>query len=84
MLQPSLDLARSLPGGDRVLREVDRARRVVGIARFPVLGYDTLTAKEIAVRLDDLSAPELRKVRDHERRHAKRKSVLAAIEKKLR
>ena len=34
-------------------------------------------------RLDALSPPELRAVRDHERRNANRKTVLAAIERKL-
>jgi hypothetical protein len=35
-------------------------------------------------RLAELSPAELRKVRDHERRNAHRKSILAAIEKGLR
>jgi polyhydroxyalkanoate synthesis regulator phasin len=68
---------------DRALREVDRARRVAGLGRFPILNYEDLTAAQIAERLDDLSPAELRKVRDYERRHANRKSVLNAIEKAL-
>lgn len=75
---------RSLPPADRVLREADRARRTVGVGTsFPVLGYDDLTAGQVGDRLDALTAPELRKVRDYERRHANRKSVLGAIEKAL-
>jgi polyhydroxyalkanoate synthesis regulator phasin len=69
--------------GDRALREVDRARRVAGLGRFPILNYEDLTAAQIAERLSDLSPAELRKVRDYERRHANRKSVLNAIEKAL-
>jgi polyhydroxyalkanoate synthesis regulator phasin len=69
--------------GDRALREVDRARRVAGLGRFPILNYEDLTAAQIAERLSDLSPAELRKVRDHERRNANRKSVLNAIEKDL-
>ena len=69
--------------GDRALREVDRARRVAGLGRFPILNYEDLTAAQIAERLNDLSPAELRKVRDYERRHANRKSVLNAIEKAL-
>jgi hypothetical protein len=34
-------------------------------------------------RLDGLPAADLRVVRDHERRNANRKTVLAAIERKL-
>ena len=68
----------------RIVREVDRARRATGIgSNFPVSGYDDLTAAEVGERLNDLSAPELRKVRDYERRNANRKSVLQNIERKL-
>jgi len=68
----------------RIVREVDRARRVTGIgSNFPISGYDDLTAAEVGERLNDLSAPELRKVRDYERRNANRKSVLQNIERKL-
>jgi hypothetical protein len=68
----------------RIVREVDRARRATGIgSNFPISGYDDLTAAEVGERLGDLSAPELRKVRDYERRNANRKSVLQNIERKL-
>jgi hypothetical protein len=68
----------------RIVREVDRARRVTGIgSNFPISGYDDLTAAQVGDRIGDLSAPELRKVRDYERRNANRKSVLQNIERKL-
>jgi polyhydroxyalkanoate synthesis regulator phasin len=72
--------------GDAVLRTVDRARRRVGGSvggNFPILGYDDLTAAQITKRLTDLTPAQLRKVRDHERHHDARKSVLNAIERKL-
>jgi hypothetical protein len=76
---------RAAESGDAVLRTVGRARRRVGVGTpFPILGYDELTAAQVTNRLGDLTPPQLRKVRDHERRHAKRKSVLNAIERKLR
>ena len=69
---------------DRVKREVDRARRAAGLGgSFPIMGYDELTASQVAERLRDLSPAELREVRDHERRNANRKSVLQAIERRL-
>jgi polyhydroxyalkanoate synthesis regulator phasin len=75
---------RTAPTTDRALREMDRARRVVGVGpTFPILGYDDLTAAQISHRLDDLTPAQLRKVRDYERRHGNRKSVLAAVERKL-
>ena len=68
----------------RIVREVDRARRATGLgSNFPISGYDDLTAAQVGDRLNALSAPELRKVRDYERRNANRKSVLQNIERKL-
>jgi polyhydroxyalkanoate synthesis regulator phasin len=83
------DRARSVvrrpPGADRVLREVDRARRAAGLgSSFPIASYDDLTAAQISDRLDELSASDLRKVRDYEKRNANRKSVLGAVERRLR
>jgi len=70
---------------ERVLREVDRARRAAGVGpTFPILGYDDLTAAQVNERLGDLGPAELRKVRDYEKRNANRKSVLAAVEQKLK
>ncbi len=76
--------ARRSESLDLIMRSADRARRTVGAGQpFPILGYDDLTAAQVQVRLDGLSRAELRKVRDYERRHANRKSVLAAIDKHL-
>ena len=76
--------ARRSESLDLLLRSADRARRTVGTGQsFPILGYDELTAAQVQGRLDGLSPAELRKVRDYERRHANRKSVLAAIDKHL-
>ncbi len=69
---------------DLIVRSADRARRTVGVGQtFPILGYDDLTAAQVQTRLDGLSPAELRRVREYERRHANRKSVLAAIDKSL-
>ena len=76
---------RTTESTDAIVRKVDRARRAAGLGpAFPILGYDELTAKQVTERLGDLSPADLRKVRDHERRNANRKSVLAAVEKALR
>ena len=69
---------------DRLVRGADRARRRVGVGpSFPIVGYDELNAGQVGRRLRSLKPAELRKVRDYERRHANRKSVLAALEKRL-
>ena len=69
---------------DLLARSADRVRRSVGVGQtFPILGYDDLTAAQVQARLDGLSSAELRKVREYERRHANRKSVLEAIDRSL-
>lgn len=61
-----------------------RARRAAGLRdSFPIARYDELTAAQITSRLGELRAGDLRKVRDYERRHGNRKSVLAAVERAL-
>jgi polyhydroxyalkanoate synthesis regulator phasin len=69
---------------ERIVRSADRARRTVGVGpSFPIGGYDDLTAGQVEQRLAGLKPAELRKVRDYERRHANRKSVLEGIERAL-
>jgi hypothetical protein len=76
---------RRTPGTDRVLREVDRVRRTAGLGSpFPISGYDDLTAAQVVERLPELEAADLRKIHDYEKKNANRKSVLSAVEKKLR
>jgi polyhydroxyalkanoate synthesis regulator phasin len=76
--------ARRAPGTDRALRTVDRVRRAAGLGQsFPIVGYEDLTTAQVKERLGELDTAELRKVRDHEKRNANRKSVLVAIEKRL-
>jgi polyhydroxyalkanoate synthesis regulator phasin len=75
---------RAVRRASPALAQVDRVRRTAGVgANFPITGYDELTADQIVKRLGTLTPAELRKVRDHERRNANRKTVLAAIESKL-
>jgi hypothetical protein len=63
---------------------IERVVRATGFGpSFPISGYDDLNASEVESRLDDLTPAQLRKVRDRERRNAKRETVLRAIESKL-
>jgi polyhydroxyalkanoate synthesis regulator phasin len=76
--------SRATQTGDVALREVDRARRAVGVGpTFPISLYDNLSAAQVQKRLNDLTPAELRKVRDYEKRNQNRKSVQGAIERKL-
>jgi polyhydroxyalkanoate synthesis regulator phasin len=76
--------ARRAEPVDRLVRAGDRARRTVNLgSSFPISGYDELTAGQVTARLEGVPPAQLRKIREYERRHANRKSVLAAIEKAL-
>jgi hypothetical protein len=51
---------------------------------FPLPGYDDLTAAQVVERLKELEPDELRRVRDYERRNANRKTVLSALDQRLK
>ena len=66
-------------------KATDKARRAAGMGTsFPIAGYEDLTAAQVQARLDGLAPADLRKVRDHEKRHANRKTVLRAIDQRLK
>src|ERR687898_1577995 len=53
-------------------------------AQFPIEGYDDLTVEEVSGRLGDLSAEELRVVRDYEERNKNRDTVLEQLDRRIR
>jgi polyhydroxyalkanoate synthesis regulator phasin len=76
--------ARRAEPVDRLVRGADRARRTVGVGpTFPILGYDELTGRQVVERIGELAPPQLRTIREYERRHGNRKTVLAALERAL-
>jgi polyhydroxyalkanoate synthesis regulator phasin len=76
--------ARARSAADPVIATADRARRAAGVGpAFPIIGYDDLTVSQVQTRLGDLKPAELRKVRDYEKRHANRKTVLVDMEQRL-
>jgi hypothetical protein len=63
---------------------LDVARRVAGLGpAFPIARYDELTAAEVVVELETMTAADLREIRAYERANANRKTVLGAVERKL-
>jgi hypothetical protein len=82
-------LARGRAHADELLElgvrgPLEAARRVAGLGpEFPIKGYDDLTAAQVAAELDGMSAADLRRVREYEKANANRKTVLAAIERRL-
>jgi polyhydroxyalkanoate synthesis regulator phasin len=84
LLDTSKARGRAVRRASPVLAQADRLRRTAGVGpSFPITGYDDLTATQVQSRLATLTPAELRKVRDYERRNAKRKTVLNSIESKL-
>src|SRR3712207_2196109 len=53
-------------------------------AQFPIEGYDELTVDEVSGRLGDLSAEELRMVRDYEERKKNRDTILEQLDRRIR
>jgi hypothetical protein len=77
-------LGRQRAAAPKATAPTAKARRQApSRAALPIDDYDDLTAVEITSRLGDLTPAQLRRVRDHERRNANRKSVLQAVERKL-
>ncbi len=67
-----------------LLAELMRGRRTEEPDPFPIDGYDDLTAAQVIERVKDLEPDELRRVREYERRNANRKTVLSALEQRLK
>ncbi len=51
---------------------------------FPIAGYDEMNVKEIGDRLEGLSAAEIRKVREYEKRNKNRETLIEQFDRKLR
>ena len=54
-----------------------------GNGSFPIAGYDEMNVREIMGRLDTLTDEQLRRVKDYERRHKNRETLLHEIDRKL-
>ena len=53
-------------------------------AGFPIAGYDELNVKEIGDRLDGMSAAQIRKVREYEKRNKNRETLIEQFDRKLK
>ena len=74
---------------DDVLRQTEKATHEVELrtAVFSALGttdYDALTVEEVARRIDGLPAEQLKKVREFEKDHKNRETLIAQIDRKIR
>lgn len=51
---------------------------------FPIAGYDELNVGEIRDRLDTLSAAQIRRVREYEKRNKNRETLIEQFDRKLK
>jgi hypothetical protein len=74
---------------EEALRQTEEATREVELrtsvlAALETDNYDGLTVAEITERLDDLSADELKKLREFEKRNKDRETLVERIDRKIR
>ena len=74
---------------DKVLRQTEEATRQAELrsAVYSALGttdYDALTVEEVSRRIEGLPAEQLRKVREYEKTHKDRETLIAQIDRKIR
>lgn len=74
---------KALGAVDQPLASADRARRRARVPGFPISAYDQLSIRQVNNRLGELSRDQLRKVRDYERGHKARKSLLRTLDRRL-
>jgi hypothetical protein len=63
---------------------VSYAQEGLRSAQFPIEGYDELTVEEVSGRLGNLSAEQLRVLRDYEERNKNRDTILEQLDRKIR
>jgi hypothetical protein len=74
---------------DKVLRQTEKATREAELrtAVFSALGttdYDALTVEEVSKRIDGLSNDQLKKMREFEKNHKNRETLIEQIDRKIR
>ena len=74
---------------DEVLRQTERVTkeaelRTAVFSALQTANYDELSVAEISRRLDGLSADQLRKVREYEKRNKNRETLIEQIDRKIR
>ena len=74
---------------NKALRQTEKATHEAELraAVFSALGttdYDALSVEEVARRIEGLSAEQLRKVREFEKNHKNRETLIAQIDRKIR
>jgi hypothetical protein len=67
-----------------VLTAERSAEETLATATFQIAGYDEKNVDEISARLEGLSAEQIRQLRDYEKAHKNRQSLIERFDSKLR
>ncbi len=59
-------------------------RTAAGTTTLPIAGYDEMNEEEVSERLKDLSAEQMRLLRDYEERNERRETLLERMDRKIR
>jgi hypothetical protein len=74
---------------DKVLRQTEKVTReaelrTAVLAALKTTDYEGLTVEEVSKRIDGLPTEQLRKVREYEKKHKNRETLLEQIDRKIR
>jgi hypothetical protein len=74
---------------DKVLRQTEKVTReaelrTAVLAALKTTDYEGLTVEEISKRIEDLSTEQLKKVREFEKKHKNRETLIEQIDRKIR
>lgn len=71
--------------GEQYVGNTNAAQKARGEFKAPPLrGYDDLTVEEIEKKIQGLSKAEIKDLRDHEKKHENRKTLLETLDRRLR
>jgi hypothetical protein len=67
---------------EKVTREAELRTAVVGA--LGTANYDELTVEEVSKRIEGVPTEQLRKVREYEKKHKNRETLIEQIDRKIR
>jgi hypothetical protein len=88
-LRDLLNAVQKQTAADKALNDLlgtttDAAEAEEVAATFPIEHYDELNVEEISGHINDLSAEDLRRVRDYEVRHKDRRMLIERLDRKIK
>ena len=69
--------------GRQHVANTEKARQAREVSQAPLEGYDDLSVDEVETKVKGLSREEIREVRDYEKRHKNRKTLIESLDRKV-